>query len=87
MFLTICVACPPTLSVEKKEWIVHTRKGLLPRVSLSLSIHFIGVVQNLSCDCTSLGLFSRLTQDTDLQSPAVLAVQTPFLSECGVCIG
>lgn len=87
LFLTICVACPPTLSVEKREWIVHTGKGLPPRVCLCLSIHLIGAVQNLSCGCTSSDLLSRLTQDTVLQSPPVLAAQTPFLSECGVCIG
>lgn len=44
----LCSTSSP-LSVEKQEWIVHTGKGLPPRVCLRLSIHLIGVVQSLRC--------------------------------------
>lgn len=44
----LCSTSAP-LSVEKRKWIAHTGKGLPPCVCLCLSIHLIGVVQNLRC--------------------------------------
>lgn len=47
----LCSMSAP-LSVEKQKLIVHTGKGLPPRVCLCLSIHLARVVQTLKCELT-----------------------------------